>query len=67
MDFDHLHDWYMGKNTLNNFRQANGYATGAYRKHWSDGREDNEHLVELLESGGIENLLGRLEARYNGG
>jgi len=66
MDFDQLYDWYIGKNTLNNFRQANGYATGTYRKHWADGREDNEHLVELLEAGGIENLWDRLEARYNG-
>jgi hypothetical protein len=32
---------------LNNFRQDHGYKTGEYRKLWN-GREDNEHLVEVL-------------------
>ena len=39
---------YVGKNVLNNFRQDHGYKTGEYQKLWS-GREDNEHLVEVLE------------------
>ena len=34
-------------NVLNQFRQNNGYQSGEYRKLWQ-GREDNEHLVELL-------------------
>ena len=38
---------YVGKNVLNGFRQQNGYKDGSYRKLWS-GREDNEHLVELV-------------------
>lgn len=38
---------YVGKNVLNFFRQDNGYQEGTYRKEW-DGREDNEHLHELL-------------------
>ena len=40
---------YVGKNVLNMFRQNNGYKEGTYRKMW-EGREDNEHLVEILES-----------------
>lgn len=42
-----LFDLYVGKNVLNNFRQANGYKDGSYRKLW-DGREDNDHLIEAL-------------------
>ena len=38
---------YVGKNVLNHFRQDHGYKAGTYRKSWQ-GREDNEHLVELL-------------------
>ena len=40
---------YVGKNVLNMFRQDNGYKEGTYRK-MGEGREDNEHLVEILES-----------------
>ncbi len=29
------------------FRQDNGYKDGSYIKQWQ-GREDNEHLVEIL-------------------
>lgn len=47
MSYSELFDLYVGKNVLNNFRQANGYKTGEYQKLWS-GREDNEHLVEAL-------------------
>ena len=65
MNFDQLHQWYNGKNLLNKFRQVNGYGAGTYRKHWADGREDNEHLVELLESGDGENLWASMEERYN--
>lgn len=45
--FDALFTRYVGKNALNHFRQDNGYKSGAYRKSWS-GREDNEHLSEVL-------------------
>ena len=48
-NFDDLYRKYIGKNVLNFFRQDHGYKTGEYQKVWS-GREDNEHLVELLES-----------------
>ena len=42
-----LFELYVGKNVLNSFRQQNGYKSGTYQKNWG-GREDNEHLVELL-------------------
>ena len=47
MDFDQLYRSYVGKNVLNFFRQDHGYKDGSYVKLWQ-GREDNEHLVELL-------------------
>lgn len=49
LDFDGLYQSYVGKNVLNFFRQDHGYKDGSYIKNWS-GKEDNEHLVELLES-----------------
>ena len=47
LDFDALYTAYVGKNVLNFFRQDHGYKEGTYRKTWA-GREDNEHLVELM-------------------
>ena len=47
MDFDQLYRTYVGKNVLNFFRQDHGYKDGSYVKIW-EGREDNEHLAELL-------------------
>ena len=47
LDFDSLYTAYVSKNVLNFFRQDNGYKDGSYRKNWA-GREDNEHLVELI-------------------
>lgn len=47
MGFDELHVRYMGKNVLNFFRQDHGYQDGSYVKNWQ-GREDNEHLVEIV-------------------
>lgn len=44
-----LYRHYVGKNVLNFFRQDHGYQEGTYVKEWQ-GREDNEHLSELLES-----------------
>ena len=49
MSFEQLYRGYVGKNVLNFFRQNNGYKDGSYRKHWHDGREDNEHLVEAVQ------------------
>lgn len=69
MGFEELFNLYVGKNVLNNFRQDHGYKSGDYQKLWK-GREDNEHLVEVLEglSCGPEDVpqevYRALEARY---
>ncbi len=47
LDFNALYTAYVGKNVLNFFRQDHGYKDGTYLKNWA-GREDNEHLVELM-------------------
>jgi dimeric dUTPase (all-alpha-NTP-PPase superfamily) len=49
MSFDELYRIYVGKNVLNMFRQDHGYQEGTYKKLWQ-GREDNEHLVEIADS-----------------
>ena len=49
MDFEDLYRIYVGKNVLNFFRQDNGYKEGSYIKIWQ-GREDNEHLAELMQA-----------------
>ena len=46
LGFQELYELYVAKNVLNTFRQQHGYRDGTYRKVWN-GREDNEHLVEL--------------------
>lgn len=48
MGWVELFKQYTGKNVLNVFRQDYGYKAGTYIKIWN-GREDNEHLVELLD------------------
>ncbi len=69
IDFEQLYSAYVGKNVLNFFRQEHGYKDGSYIKQWQ-GREDNEHLVELvaeLDSNSAEfadNLYQALAARY---
>lgn len=47
MTWDDLYISYIGKNTLNFFRQHNGYKQGTYIKNWF-GQEDNEFLTEIL-------------------
>jgi dimeric dUTPase (all-alpha-NTP-PPase superfamily) len=70
MSFDQLYRSYVGKNVLNFFRQDHGYKDGSYRKHWHDGREDNEHLVEVVQTldAGNENfkeaIYDALKTRY---
>ena len=49
LNFDQIYKLYIAKNILNKFRQDNGYKSGEYIKIW-DGREDNEHLYEILET-----------------
>ena len=69
MTLDDLYTRYVGKNVLNFFRQDNGYKDGSYIKQWQ-GREDNEHLVELANqldssSEAFPDLLyNALDARY---
>ena len=49
MGWDELYKLYIGKLTLNHFRQDNGYKEGKYVKVWGDGKEDNEHLTMILD------------------
>ncbi len=69
MPFEALYIGYVGKNVLNFFRQDHGYKEGTYKKIWG-GQEDNEHLVELVQSLDTsdanfkENLYQALSARY---
>ncbi len=49
MDLDELFRQYVGKNTLNFFRQDHGYKEGTYIKMWH-GEEDNEVLAALVNS-----------------
>ncbi len=71
MDFNQLYRLYVGKNVLNFFRQDHGYQDGSYSKIWQ-GREDNEHLTELLakldsESEDFQdNIYQGLKTRYVG-
>lgn len=43
-DLNKLFALYMGKSTLNKFRQDNGYKQGTYNKKWDGKREDNYFL-----------------------
>ena len=49
LSWTELYCQYVGKNVLNMFRQDKGYKEGTYLKIW-DGREDNEFLVDIIES-----------------
>tara|TARA_R110000868_G_scaffold282626_3_gene542922 strand:+ start:67 stop:720 length:654 start_codon:yes stop_codon:yes gene_type:complete len=64
MDSDELYRQYVGKNVLNFFRQDHGYKAGTYIKIWQ-GKEDNEHLVEVLNALDI-GLLDYSEQVYTG-
>jgi dimeric dUTPase (all-alpha-NTP-PPase superfamily) len=69
MTSDDLFAQYVGKNVLNFFRQDHGYKEGTYIKIW-DGREDNEHLVDVLKATDSERenyadaLYAGLQNRY---
>ena len=70
LSFEELYCQYVGKNVLNFFRQDHGYKDGTYIKQWQ-GREDNEHLVEILQqldsqsSSFNEDVYAALADRYN--
>ena len=69
MDLDELFRQYVGKNTLNFFRQDHGYKEGSYIKEWH-GEEDNEVLAKLVKTldasadGFQERLYKSLEEKY---
>jgi hypothetical protein len=69
MDSNELYRQYVGKNVLNFFRQDHGYKEGTYNKIWN-GREDNEHLVDVLSNLDIslsdysDKVYSGLELRY---
>lgn len=69
MNWMDLFKQYVGKNVLNVFRQDHGYKAGTYIKVW-DGREDNEHLVDVLSLVDLnaddvrDALYQSLKARY---
>jgi dimeric dUTPase (all-alpha-NTP-PPase superfamily) len=69
MDLDELFRQYVGKNTLNFFRQDHGYKEGTYIKIWN-GEEDNEVLAKLVNSLDAsasdfqQQLYAALEAKY---
>ena len=71
LGWDALFRQYVSKNVLNFFRQDHGYKEGTYQKMWS-GREDNEHLVELMQALDAEDpeyperLYQGLASRYPG-
>lgn len=54
LSFIELYNLYKGKNTLNDFRQLNGYKTGDYVKVWN-GEEDNLYMYnyQTLKSGKV--------------
>jgi len=69
MDLNELFRQYVGKNTLNFFRQDHGYKEGSYIKIWH-GEEDNEvlaSLVNTLDAGADDfqqQLYKALEEKY---
>lgn len=69
MTWDDLYRQYVGKNVLNFFRQDYGYKAGTYQKTWN-GREDNEHLVDILATEDAtapdfrDRVYSGLDARY---
>lgn len=64
MTWQGLYRYYMLKNTLNIFRQDNGYKDGTYDKIWN-GKEDNEYLGNISPSAEtMEEIYGQLQYIY---
>lgn len=72
-----VYETYIGKYTLNIFRQAHGYKTGEYKKHWLlpaisiEFQEDNwylERAIDEIKDAGhtvtVEEITNRLEYWY---
>lgn len=69
LSWDSLYRQYVGKNTLNLFRQHCGYKSGGYHKIWG-GVEDNVHLSQIVDAldsslpGFEERVYEQLAIRY---
>ena len=66
---DELYKMYIGKLALNKLRQNNGYKTGKYKKYWSEDKEDNDYLVELVKDEDsslitVDSIYAKLEDKY---
>jgi len=55
MDIEDVIKHYVGKYTLNMFRNVNGYPEGLYNREWA-GMDDNYVLTELLEEHPLEDI-----------
>ncbi len=49
LSFEQLHQIYMAKHVLNQFRQDHGYKEGTYLKIWN-GKEDNVVMFEIIDT-----------------
>ncbi len=69
LSFADLYQRYIVKNTLNEFRQNNGYNDGSYIKIWN-GKEDNVVALELSDTLSAKldrnTLMSSLTKYYNG-
>ena len=65
LNIDILFKHYIAKNVLNEFRQANGYKEGTYKKTWGL-KEDNIVMLEILEEKMLsaDELYNELEVSY---
>jgi dimeric dUTPase (all-alpha-NTP-PPase superfamily) len=68
LNVEDLYKRYIGKNSLNVFRQKHGYKDGSYIKIWN-GLEDNEVLTKLLndlpcDDKLFDTILNQLESEY---
>jgi dimeric dUTPase (all-alpha-NTP-PPase superfamily) len=67
-DLDKLSALYMGKSTLNKFRQDNGYRAGTYKKKWDGVHEDNHFMsvwiAEQRTPPSVEQIRVWLETEY---
>jgi len=63
MDVDILYNMYIVKNTLNRFRQNNGYKDGSYIKI-IDGKEDNENMMMFMNNSRKQLTADDLYALY---
>jgi hypothetical protein len=70
MDLNFLCKLYIAKNTLNVFRQDNGYKQGTYNKIWN-GEEDNVIMMKFVNGNGLSednyesDLYDLLKVTYN--